>query len=167
MRVIGIDPGLKHVGVAVVDARTQELLVARLVDLTDLNTRTASGCVQAALRVRDAIGPGDFIKAYLEKMVHYAPGAHADPNKNVNPNDLIALAYLTGVIMFPLSQHSPVLVTPQKWKGQVPKPVMQRRLEKRWPEECKAVSAGYGKLAHNVFDAMGIALYGAKKEKKR
>jgi len=77
--------------------------------------------------------------------------------------DILNLMYVVGA----LSQHhfnlETILVKPLEWKGQTPKDVTQNRvLEKiknvkqftnRWPQSIR----------HNLFDAFGLALYGAEK----
>lgn len=93
--------------------------------------------------------------------------------KTVNPNDIITLALTAGeLIRWAKAFGVPVnTVHPQAWKGQIPKPkraadpyIVQGRVQtraqcKHWPEGTLAPS-----LAHNVYDAMGIAMHAAGHE---
>ena len=53
-----------------------------------------------------------------------------------------------------------VLVTPHKWKGNLPKHVTEARVLQTLTREEKGVIPRIGKnLIHNVYDAIGIGLY--------
>jgi len=80
-----------------------------------------------------------------------------------NAQDLIRVATVGAAVA---GMVSPDLrfVTPNDWKGQVPKEVMFRRVEKLLTSEemttlLRDVSAYPVNLRHNVYDAVGIGLY--------
>jgi len=67
--------------------------------------------------------------------------------------DLSKLLYLTGGLGEVVRRHEiirPVLVTPAEWKGQLPKPAVIKRIERRWPE--------IQNIANHAADAVGMGL---------
>ena len=95
-----------------------------------------------------------------EQMVVY-PG----PQQKGDPNDLIALSFIAGgghTLVAPDAALE--LVTPRAWKGQVPKEIMQGRIERSLsPVEQQMVVASLQSvtpsLQHNGWDAVGIGLW--------
>ncbi len=80
-----------------------------------------------------------------------------------DPNDLVTLALMAGGIVTLLGQS--VSVTeyyPKQWKGQVKKEAMVERVKERvaengWTDRVELPTRAK-KLAHNIFDAIGIGL---------
>jgi len=73
-------------------------------------------------------------------------------NRNKRPNDLIDLALTAGAcVIF----GTPVFVTPQEWKGQVPKEISGARTKKELSSAELLVLRRWNKN-HNVLDAVGI-----------
>lgn len=90
------------------------------------------------------------------------------PQQKGDPNDLIALAYVSGGVHV-LPDVKPdatlILVKPHAWKGQVPEDIMQKRIEGSLaPLEKQLALASMQNvptgLRHNGWDAVGIALFG-------
>lgn len=102
----------------------------------------------------------------VEKMKIY-PG----PQQKGDQNDLIDLAYISGgVHMLPpvWNAERVTLVHPHAWKGQVPKNIMQERIERSLTElEVKLVRATLQTtpegLRHNGWDAVGIGLWAQRR----
>jgi hypothetical protein len=94
-----------------------------------------------------------------EQMVVY-PG----PQQKGDPNDLIALSFISGgghMLCAPAATLE--LVTPHEWKGQVPKDIMQKRIERSLSllEQQMVTASLQGvapSLRHNAWDAVGIGL---------
>lgn len=97
---------------------------------------------------------------YGEIPVVY-PGAKG---LKTDPNDLIALAYEAG--RFYGCFECPVtLIKPAGWKGQVPKDITKKRILSLLDDaEINAIVKG-GDM-HNVFDAIGIGLFGLGRAKR-
>jgi hypothetical protein len=153
MSLVSIDPGIKGLALAVWDPC---LIEVRLLPLAKA----------ATFGKRDLWQPGrDYHlggvdEVVLEKMVHYPGqrGARAD----AVANDLIDLTAVSCLLAGSLHPREISFLTPQEWKGNVPKEVMQRRIEKALsgPELAllEAACKGVGALAHNLWDAVGIGL---------
>ena len=80
----------------------------------------------------------------------------------INAHSLLAVARVTGAIIYHYKAPSTVLVLPRVWKGQVPKKICSERTLNRLNEaEMQAVNsykqARY--LEHNMVDAIGIGLW--------
>lgn len=78
-------------------------------------------------------------------------------------NDLIALALVVGALLTVFAPHA-AFIHASDWKGQAPKDVMINRIRKRlvWGDmngELERTADQWGSKAHNVWDAVGIALW--------
>lgn len=79
-----------------------------------------------------------------------------------DPNDLVDLAAVAGVLRHLCRRIDPKLVRPHEWKGSVPKDVMNARVEKRLDEaELLALHTANApaSLRHNIVDAIGLGLW--------
>jgi hypothetical protein len=82
-----------------------------------------------------------------------------------DPNDLVSVAYLEGMISSLAA--STTLYLPHEWKGNVPEVPLTKRIRKRLAEddgvELAVLDAALKNipksLSHNVYDAVGIGLY--------
>ena len=80
-------------------------------------------------------------------------------DRDKRPNDLLDLALTAGAcIVF----GPPVFVTPQQWKGQVPKKIHGERIRDELSAAERTVLRHWVKN-HNVLDAVGIGLWYAKR----
>lgn len=95
-------------------------------------------------------------------------------NNRVDPNDLIALAVRVGRIMETYLRTGTRVETvfPSTWKASVPKAIHERRIEQDLTDEERAlVHASLARVPvsyrHNVWDAIGLAVWWMKKERQR
>lgn len=89
-------------------------------------------------------------------------------NRNMQPNDLIDLAFVAGACATVGASADDVL--PVTWKGQTPKDICHKRIMKRLSyEEILVVKTGIAdvpkSLQHNVLDAIGIGRWDRTGEK--
>lgn len=87
------------------------------------------------------------------------------PRSDVDPNDLVKLAYSAGLLVGTLASGATTrLVRPREWKRQTPKPIHNRRVlgrlgaEERgvYEDAARGIAAG---LRNNAIDAIGLGLY--------
>jgi hypothetical protein len=144
--VLGIDPG-ENTGLAVYDSTTKKVLWWHL----------------GFPWVQNLAFPGpDSVCLEIPRIY---PGGGTK-----NPGDIITLALTAGELRRWAKQLGKAVkeVNPQEWKGQLPKPakasdpyIVANRIKARatcgeWPDAILAPS-----MAHNVYDAIGIAMHGA------
>lgn len=82
------------------------------------------------------------------------------PGSPVRTSDLIDLAHAAGMVAGRF-EVAPEWVLPKKWKGNTPKAICTKRIEKcLTPEEVEALDPSVPKsLRHNMLDAVGIGLW--------
>lgn len=75
-------------------------------------------------------------------------------------NDLLSVSFSSGCLVGLLGIDEIVLYKPREWKGQTPKNIMTKRIQKILaPEELNIVELPSAKsLQHNVWDGIGIGL---------
>ncbi len=171
MTTICIDPGLRCTGLAVLisglvvcaaaienpsTARGPEAWIAMATAVVDvLNTTPA---------LRDEVDhqqPLPVNTIVVEKMVSY-------PGSPVRVDDLMELVGVTGAIvgMLPTAKTYKSY-RPREWKGQVAKPVHNRRvLAKLSPSEQFLLSGTSKALVNNAIDAIGLGLVHVGRMKK-
>jgi hypothetical protein len=95
-------------------------------------------------------------------------------NNRVDPNDLISLGVRVGRVMeaYLHTGNKIETVFPSTWKASVPKAIHERRIEQDLAEEERCVvlqglSQVPASYRHNVWDAVGLALWWIKKERQR
>ncbi len=148
MKWLGVDPGTQgNAAWAIVDDATQVLGISR------------PAVIAAGLGAYWEAGRSDVFVQCAVEVPRIYPGG-----KTKNPNDLITLALYSGAVEFYLSLvrgFQVKRVFPQDWKGQLPKEVTIARIQKRFPEAKRTVDALDlpATSAHNVYDAIGIALH--------
>lgn len=113
------------------------------------------------------------MRALWDAIRHLPPAAHLvteqmvvypGPQSKGDPNDLIALSFISGGGHTLVSPDATLeLVQPRAWKGQVPKDIMQKRIERSLePLERQMVEASLQGVApglkHNGWDAVGIGV---------
>jgi len=81
-------------------------------------------------------------------------------DRRSNAQDLIRVATIGAAVAGMLSPE-PAFVTPNEWKGQVPKEIMGSRIlhSLQWDEANRAGKDIPTNLRHNVIDAVGIGLW--------
>lgn len=155
-RILAIDPGtrvlgwaiftdrlLTHCGVSVVGAGLKEKRLGdfSMLHVADLNPLFAP------------LGPFDIV---VELPKVYPVG-----QQKGDQNDLIAITAVGCLVASRFATASPTFYHPQEWKGQVPKDVSHRRIEKRLSKDEQDVAKKQlpkTNIRHNGMDAIGIGL---------
>ena len=101
------------------------------------------------------------IYAVIEEMEHWG-GASAKSAMTWAKGDMQKVTVLTGWLAhaFHARNSTVVLVPPSEWKGQLPKDVVQYRVEKRMG---KALVKQLGPKSH-AWDALGIGYYAMERK---
>lgn len=147
MITLAIDPGVKHLGVAVFDGGA--LVCAGLIKTED----------------KKALSEILFTYGYPDSVVVELPQVYQRSKSKGDPNDLIAVAVVVGALQERLRRVE--LVKPRTWKGTVKKEVMLKRIVSKLTAEETALLPKLSKsLVHNVIDAIGIGLFAVGRLKK-
>lgn len=159
---LAVDPGARACGFAVFYGKT-------LVKCGLVRTRAKTTAGQAM----------DFetlFHRHIQKhptLIIERPEVYNQRNQKGDPNDLIGLGLIGGVVAGAVQPKALVLTLPKEWKGQTPKDIHHARIEaKLSPDEEARVSCAvaYGapdtvpaSLLHNVYDSIGIGLWYLKR----
>lgn len=108
------------------------------------------------------------------KMIIECPQIYPH-ERDVDPNDLIKLAIKVGRATEMYENYMGLTVYqtfPRQWKKQVPKDVHKKRIEDSLTEKERAVvidclNGVSPSIRHNGWDAVGLGVWFAKKEKER
>lgn len=152
MILVSIDPGIKALGWA----RFHDLGPGRPCELFSCGaSRNASGTLPEVARTHaERIARGVDVVA-LESMT--VRGANSIP-----PQDLINVQTVGAIVAASLT-HRIVLLTPEEWKGTVPKSIHHPRIRAALSEAERGTLGGAcdlaGANAKEVLDAVGIGLY--------
>lgn len=155
---ISIDPGVKHCGFAVFEK--SKLIEAGLTCSFSETPHRVLGVIPEIEALFER-----YEKASIDLVVE-KPKVYQSRYQKGDQRDLIDLATVVGAIC-----HASVyyintveLVEPYEWKGQTPKDITRKRVEKGLSkEELQAIELPKAKsLQHNVFDAIGIGLWAFK-----
>ena len=142
--LVAVDPGVHACGVAVF--RDTKLERAAYVE-------SGGGPLQLRDAVKHWLALTEPARLVVEK-----PQVYQARLQKGDPNDLIDLAVVVGTMLTILPDSETVL--PARWKGQVPKEIMNVRvMSKLAPAEEARVSWPKARLRHNVIDAIGIGLW--------
>lgn len=154
--VVAVDPGIAGCGVAY--ASRGALLKALYVRNVPGILSPAERCERMGRAVRDAVQalPRG---AHSPRLVLEWPQVRTAGKGRGDPNDLLFLAGVDAAIVTYLPGEVRCVV-PRDWKGTIPKRELIRRVQGRLSEEERArVILPAKSLAHNVWDAVGIALW--------
>jgi hypothetical protein len=108
-------------------------------------------------------GPGawikmvDAIKVAPDISVLVCEQMQVYREQRTNADDLLELTGVLGALSWRFKGAEMYGFKPGKWKGQVPKHVMRKRLESRLTEE--ELSCVAKKCTHDAWDAIGIGAY--------
>lgn len=92
-------------------------------------------------------------------LVIELPKIYPGPQQKGDPDDVVLLATLAGMIAGRVPHGELRLPRPQEWKGNVPKDVMLKRIEGRLePAEKAVLEAAKGKR-DAILDACGIGMW--------
>jgi hypothetical protein len=163
--VIGIDPGLKGHGYAMLDALNGELLTAGFVRRSTKTNRGAKVWASLASSLVSSLGLYRADTVMVEQPRAYA-------HHPADPNDLIEIAcagtYAAAAVV--AGSRSPCTfcsVEARRWKGQVPKDIMVNRIRSKLTEaEVSRIDLPASKSYHpDVFDAVGIAKWAVSEDR--
>lgn len=163
MRFVSIDPGLRHLGLAMFEGA--RLMKAVLVANPETTRRGAVAWVEMAAEVRRACASFQPHTLVIEEMQRDSRtvGAAID--------DLLQVQGVGGAVasgLRAMTVDAVVGYTPSAWKGSVPKPVHNKRvLGKLTAAEELAIDFCAPHLQNNVTDAIGLGLFWLKKTKVR
>jgi hypothetical protein len=153
-----VDTGLRECGVSIF--RDRELIRAGLVRNPETTGRGPKVWLAMAREVnewlRDLPSADELV---LEVMQSYDLR-----HQKGDQNDLLELAGVGGAIVGILSPERVTGYRPAEWKGQVPKVVHHKRIQRELTEqEVKRIEKCPESLKHNVIDAIGIGLFHCKR----
>lgn len=168
-RFLAVDPSIESVGWALYDDVDMELIEAGHF-VTQRGTHA-----QRLMQIGEAIylltlehGP-DYV--VIEEPMIY-PEYPGQRKKNIDPNDIIKLALATGAVFGAVvagvlqaagEMHiESVTYLPREWKGQMPKDVMNNRVQRhldRGGIEVPCLKRLNKRQRGDVLDAIGIGLY--------
>jgi hypothetical protein len=144
--VLAVDPGGKYAGVALFrDGVLADVLLAR--------------------------HPSDDPHAVVKEIVDWVygdphtvitEGCQVYPGSKTNPNDLIPLSFMAGLVQASFPKASRRLrPLPRQWKGSVPKDIFAERIKSRLsPEEVLVLNTIKTKADRgHVLDAIGLGLF--------
>lgn len=150
--ILCIDPGLRHCGTALFN-QGGRLHEAALIKVGSNIVRGPKAHRAMALEVYGTYtGIMNLTRVILEFPRIYPRAAQ----QKGDLNDLLDLAGVDGAIAGLFSGCEILHVFPSDWKGQVPKPIMTKRIYSKLSEAEKAVLANKD---HNTLDAVGIGLH--------
>lgn len=162
-QVVSVDPGKHKVAWATWDPETGKLTGAGLViHKPEIGTERVQVWKEVAYwtDVATGLSSGSEIRLVVEVPQIYTGVRDEDPN------DLIDLAGVVGAIASTIAigsvEWSPL---PREWKGQIPKEVTQKRVDKRLsPEEKALIKWPIKSLCHNVYDAIHLGIVYLERE---
>ena len=152
--VLAIDPGLKCLGWALF---CEGKLIACGVSRSK-NNRHLGKCAQDHINNLLNLGIKPEVSVLLER-----PKIYTLTKQKGDQNDLIAIAIVGAIVSGALSMYPVEEVFPDGWKGQMPKDVCHRRIDRRLTDEETRVKETLPKaktVRHNGLDAIGIGLFG-------
>lgn len=164
--ILAIDPGLEATGWAVLSDKTGTLLDCGIAQPFARVNQTQS---LAEIRLKlmkiweERVGLSKNPKILAIEM----PQIYQQKFLKGDPNDLIPLAIMNGLLWATLSPSQALFPRPAVWKGQVPKVVMEQRIVSNLSlRSKKAFAEGLHvvpkHLRHNVYDAVGIGQWAFK-----
>lgn len=162
--ILSIDPGKTKVAYARWDRETGQLLSAGLViRKTQVAEERVDQWRQMAKTFWVCIDPLGKLNFY--DLVVEIPQVYTGP-QDEDRNDLVDLAGVVGAIsahtLIESVEWSPL---PRDWKGQIPKEVTQKRVNKRLSDAEKGlVKWPIKSLAHNVYDALHLGIVYLERE---
>lgn len=155
-KILTIDPGLRHCGIAV-GTEDGVLIDCALVVNPDSKGRNGMAWGSMARSVFDwSSKHAPFVRIRCETPKQYQHGHHG--GKRVDPDDILQIQGVVGALS---ALYVLETIYPYQWKGQLPKDVGYFRVRSRLsPEELSILDSA--KCAeskrHNIGDAVGIFL---------
>lgn len=157
--VIGVDPGLRGCGVAVME--DGKLKHASYIKSPNTDGRGTEAWVDMATAVHSYVYELGALAGTKATLVQEVMKVY--PRQKGDAADLLELNGVNGAIaaMVPCEEY--VCYFARDWKGQVPKAIHNARTEGKLSPEEKQRIVATPHLRHNAVDAVGIALYFLKR----
>lgn len=163
--ILAIDPGVKATGWAIFErGQLKACGVARANKSLNQVESIREVVERVAIEWEEYMG-----FSYRPKLlVAERPQVYRQAQLKGDPNDLIPLAIIDGVIWERFKPEGVSFPLPREWKGQVPKSVMANRilesLNKRELETVKELlERTPSSLRHNGYDAIGLGQWALKR----
>jgi hypothetical protein len=151
--VLSVDPGLRHCGVALFG--DQQLRWAALIKSPEKTVRGPAAWLAMAKAVLARL----LNLPKPDVLVVEVPQVYSWRGQKGDQADLIELAGVDGALVGTIEHKTGISYLPRQWKGQVPKEVMNARVEAKLSEVEKGrIEACAPSLRHNVLDGVGIGL---------
>jgi len=150
IRMMSVDPGLGGTGISVWSGK-------RLESATVITAPRGEEWDVRAIWYAQAVydkAVNEVVSDVVIEMPQYMQSAGGQ--LTARANSLVKLTTLVGCMLFALSdeERRVHLITPTKWKGQLPKPAMVKRIQARIPKACARIMP----MTH-AWDAIGLGLY--------
>ncbi len=162
---VGVDPGTRLCGVAweCDDSRCAYVVRSKALSL-ELRALEMATEIVNRLPVRRVERPAAIV------CVEF-PRFYGTAKSEGDPNDLIDLAGVAGVVLGTLSTRLllvPAMPYPRTWKGSIPKKIHHERLARDFPQWVEPVERDTSKSMQNhVWDACGLLEWIKSKNAKR
>lgn len=158
MGILAVDPGTKELGWCSMSTTIDGHPV--VVGAGLLRAKNFSAMLEAL--------PAFCAQWNIAELVVEMPKVYRRGEAKVDPADLILIAMVGGAVIGGVCHTKTWTPLPSDWKGQVPKDVMQKRLKKLLSKrELETVEQDLADVPrgvrHNVWDAIGIAMWKAKR----
>lgn len=174
-RIVGIDPSIRFMGIAILRGSSGKLLTYTLLvgPRGPKNTwiSRAARCVDMVQEWWGSRKKAMDIRTSLFVIEMPQVFGSRRGRRGLQTESVQKLYYLVGRLTEWVEGHGGdvLLVHPSKWKGQVPKQITRRRVLRRHPKliQDRGLMSMGAKRASNIFDAIGLADYGLDKRKDR
>lgn len=107
------------------------------------------------------------LSAPVDILIIENPKIYPGPQQKGDPDDVVLLATLVGMIAGRVPHRELLLPRPQEWKGNVPKKVMLDRIEAKLSPEERAIADGAKGKRDAILDAVGIGMWALKRINQR
>lgn len=157
-RLIAVDPGLRHLGVAsFTDGLLEEAFLVKNPEKSGRGAKAWHGYNRAAVcgvedYLRGMVSRANVLVVELQQIYRRGPG---------DPDDMLQVAGVAGVIVGMADLDAELVgYRPREWKGSTPKAIFTKRILARLhPEELAVVELiKPASLRHNTVDAVGLGL---------
>lgn len=165
MKILAVDPGVRHLGVALGDI-SGRVEWAALIRSPEQTARGGLAVSAIAWELARALQGRTWDASVVEWPTQYEGNSAYADRKDISL--LSAVAGGVGVIASSRALRYELTPEPQGWKGQVPKEIHNRRVMDRltladrerivWPAQS---------LRHNVIDAVGLLLWAGEEIGRR
>ncbi|RYZ37864.1 MAG: hypothetical protein EOO71_26325 [Myxococcaceae bacterium] len=161
-KLVAIDPGLRHCGVALFDVASASLLCVGL----PKNPEPAHGALSLASWASMAGAVHEWLRPRVGEepfqLVIELPRVYAAAHQRGDQNDLIQLAGVVGMLggaLAPVADRRSVY--PRDWKGTLDADAFIERIKQHLDaaEHLRVELPSAQDLHHNVWDAIGIGLH--------